>query len=159
RRQGADKVVDPRGLKIDWGKMSPRQLVGYLDDPRFAVRDRAVEVLVKHGKNAVNDLTHPLFLKDASVRARRNAVWTLSRIDDTPARGAVRAALQDKEMSLRLTACTSAGLNRDPEALPQFMSLLKDDSSPVRREAATALGRLRKPAAVPGLLDALRLGG
>jgi putative membrane-bound dehydrogenase-like protein len=159
RRQGAAKVDDPRGLKIDWDKMSPRQLVGYLDDPRFAVRDRAVEVLVKHGKNAVNDLTHPPFVKDASVRARRNALWTLSRIDDTTARGAVRAALQEKELSLRLTACTSAGLNRDPDALPQLMALLKDQSPPVRREAATALGRLRKPAAVPGLLDALRPGG
>ena len=39
RRTGAPKVEDPRGLKIAWDKAGAE----LLDDPRFAVRDRAIE--------------------------------------------------------------------------------------------------------------------
>src|SRR5207244_1533083 len=40
RRKDAPKVKDPRGLKLDW--KSPED---WLDDPRFAVRDEAVQRL------------------------------------------------------------------------------------------------------------------
>ena len=43
RRKGAPKVDDPRGLKLAWAEMSADDLVALLDDPRPAVRRRAVE--------------------------------------------------------------------------------------------------------------------
>ncbi len=38
RRQGAPRIDDPRGRKIDWAGISPEALTKLLDDPRPAVR-------------------------------------------------------------------------------------------------------------------------
>src|ERR1043165_1354073 len=43
RKQDAKPFDDPRGLKLAWQQMAPSDLVPLLDDPRFAVRDRALE--------------------------------------------------------------------------------------------------------------------
>src|SRR5262249_40277372 len=43
RKTGAARVVDPRGLKEALAKMSPEELVNYLDDPRPALRRRAIQ--------------------------------------------------------------------------------------------------------------------
>ncbi len=43
RKKDAVKIDDPRGLKIAWNKTSPAEMVALLDDPRWIVRDRAVE--------------------------------------------------------------------------------------------------------------------
>src|SRR5262249_2843368 len=51
RRKDARRIDDPRGLKLDWAKM-PAQLAKMLDDPRPAVRRRAVHSLAKHGNEA-----------------------------------------------------------------------------------------------------------
>src|SRR5439155_9257117 len=90
-------------------------------------------------------------------RARRNAVWSLTRMENSEARAAVRAALSDKSWSVRLSATSSAGLWRDPEALDRLLQLaIADDMPAVRREAATALGRIGSRAAAPVLLEAVR---
>src|SRR5690606_6187069 len=46
KKLDATRLDDPRGLGIDWQNISDGDLVEYLSDPRFAVRDRAVETLV-----------------------------------------------------------------------------------------------------------------
>jgi putative membrane-bound dehydrogenase-like protein len=158
RRRGAAPVADPRGLSLKWASLTPGDLALLLDDPRFAVRDRAVELLGRQGGGALAVLREVL-RNGASVRARRNAVWALARRDETAARAAGRLALADRDQSVRLSAVTAVGLHRDAGALPRLLALLKADTPPVRREAATALGRLRQPAAVPALLEALRTGG
>ncbi len=134
RKKDAPKIEDPRGLKLEaWG----------LDDPRFAVRERAIETCAD-----------PAALRADSARARLNAVWALSR------RGIpVRDALADQDASVRLAAIHVTGLNFDRAALTTVLKLLKDDSVAVRREAATALGRLRDKSSVPALLDSIRAGG
>jgi putative membrane-bound dehydrogenase-like protein len=138
RRKDAPRIEDPRGTKIDWSKPGAE----LLDDPRFAVRDRAIEVCAE-----------PSSLRDASPRVRRNAVWSLSR------RGVpTRDALNDKDASVRLAAAHVAGLHSDRAAVPLLLKLLQDPALPVRREAATALGRLQERRAVPALLDAERAG-
>jgi putative membrane-bound dehydrogenase-like protein len=139
RRRDAPKVEDPRGLKISWDKPSP----DLLDDPRFAVRDRAIDTCAD-----------PAAMKSPSSSLRRNAVWALGR------RGVpVRDALADPDASVRLAAAHLCGLQIDRAALAALLRLLKDEAPQLRREAATALGRLRDKSAVPALLDAVRAGG
>ena len=47
RRKDAPRVVDPRGLKLDWLKMKGEDLAKLLGDPRPAVRRRAIQTLVR----------------------------------------------------------------------------------------------------------------
>src|SRR5207237_648801 len=42
RRKGAPPVEDPRGLKLAWSTMAVSEMARLLDDPRTAVRRRAV---------------------------------------------------------------------------------------------------------------------
>jgi putative membrane-bound dehydrogenase-like protein len=138
RRKDAPGVEDPRGLKIDW----TRPARALYDDPRFAVRDRAVD-----------QVADPAALSDASPRVRRNAVWALARTGTVP-----RPALSDKDSSVRLAAARVAGLKGDLSSDLDLCRLLKDEAPSVRREAATALGRLGIKGDVPALLEALRAG-
>jgi putative membrane-bound dehydrogenase-like protein len=133
RRKDAPRIEDPWGLKSSGG----------LDDPRFAVRDRAVE-----------DAKDPALLKAATPRARRNAVWGLSR-NGVP----VREALSDPDVSVRQSAARATGFLKDREALNPLIDLLDDDAAPVKREAALALARLKDPRAAGPLLAALGRGG
>jgi putative membrane-bound dehydrogenase-like protein len=154
RRKDATPVKDPRGLALEWNKLSPHELATLLDDPRFAVRDHAVEQLAKEGTNALADLKEAV-VKGSSVRTRRNAVWALTRIYGKEARDALRPALKDEDASVRQAAVHATGLHRDAGALPRLMELVKTDTPPVRREAATALGRIQNKDAVPVLLEEL----
>src|SRR5437773_4078834 len=43
RRQGAPRFYDPRGSKLDWGRMAARDLTNLLSDPRPVVRRRAIQ--------------------------------------------------------------------------------------------------------------------
>jgi putative heme-binding domain-containing protein len=131
------------------------ELAGLLDDPRFAVRDQAVEWLGEAGEKGT-EVLRGVVEKGDTIEARRNAIWSLTRIDGQGARAAVRFGLGDPDASVRIAAAHSAGLHRDRGAVPALSRLLVDDSLAVRREAATALGRIRCEAAVPALLDCLR---
>ncbi len=155
RRKDAEKPSDPRGLKLKWDAMSSAELAKLLDDTRWPVRDRAIEQLAKEGAAAVPVLKQVLNPR-ASVEARRNAVWTLTRMDNPEARPLLRAALDDGESSVRLAATHAVGLNRDREALPRLQAMVAKDAPPLRRQAATALGRLKLAEAAPSLLEALR---
>src|SRR5262249_12736561 len=97
----------------------------------------------------------------ASVRARRNVVWALTRMDSDNARAEIRAALRDRDASVRLAATHSVGLNRDCKASDQLIEIVAStkENPGLRREAATALGRIRHAPAVPALFEALRGGG
>jgi putative membrane-bound dehydrogenase-like protein len=160
RRRGATPVLDPRGLKLAWDRLTSRELAGLLDDDRFVVRDRSVDSLSKQGVAAVAVLRDVLN-GPGSVRARRNALWALNRIDRDEARAAVRIGLMDKDASVRHTATYLAGLQRDTLAAPRLLELVQSDGPAIRREAATALGRLGQTAkaAVPVLLAALHSAG
>ena len=159
RRAEAPPVADPRGRKVAWDQLSPKELAGLLDDPRFMVRDRAVHLLGQRGAKAVPVLRE-VVTGAASTRARRNAVWAATRIETAEARAVVRAALDDEDASVRNTAAHSVGLYRDSAAKPRLLHRVVHDPSPaVRREAATALGRMRRQEAVPALLAGLGAGG
>src|SRR5690606_16016479 len=55
RKADAPKMEDPRGLSLNWEEMGPKELVSYLSDERFVVRDKAVEALVLQGEPAVEE--------------------------------------------------------------------------------------------------------
>jgi len=155
RHRGSPKLEDPRGLSIVWDKLSPENGVALLDDSRPVVRKRAIQELSKLGETSVPALETALKKTD-SGRLRRNAVWTLTRIQTPQARTAVRIALSDPDQSVALAALHSASLWRDKTALKQLLTIVASGSAPAQRAAAEALGRLGQSDAVPPLLAAAR---
>lgn len=159
RKADARPIDDSRGLKIAWDSLTPAALVPLLDDSRFAVRDRAIEALARHGKKALPALEEAL-RTNRSSRLCQNAVWAATRIDDADARRVVRLALNDKDLSVKLAAIHSAGLHRDAKALGALTRLVtQEDQQAVTRQAATALGRLKNPEAIEPIMTAIRQFG
>ena len=151
RRQGAPKPADPRGLTLSWRTLGVDALMPLLGDARPAVQSRAVQQLASLGGAAIQPLAAAATGR-ASVEARRNAVWALTRVQAPAARAAVRSALNDRDPSVRQAALHSVAVWKDAEALPQLLSALKSDVHADRRVAAEALGRIGDPRAAPALL-------
>ena len=153
RRRGVPSLKDPRGLSIAWASLKPQEAVKLLDDARPAVRKRAIQQLGARGGLSVAALANAL--KDTQpARMRRNAVWSLTRIDLPAAREAVRIALHDPDSSVLQAAIHSTSLWRDKEALDTLVGILSSGSPPLQRVAAEALGRTGEAKAVPALLAA-----
>jgi putative heme-binding domain-containing protein len=156
RRVGASRPDDPRGLKLDWATMSADMLSGLLDDPRPAVRQRAISTLARKGAEALPALTDTIRDRAArSASARRNAVWAATRIDLPAARATVRTALDDPDETTRQASIHSASVWRDREALPLLLERLKGPSAPNARAAAEALGRIAGPSDAPTVVSEL----
>ncbi len=154
RKKGAVPPEDPLGQSLDWQTATPGSLVRLLDDPRPAVRRRALAALATD--EAVGALEDAL-AGSPSADVRRNAVWALTRIETDKARSAVRTALSDEQAGVRQAALHSVALHRDGKAVAEAVQLLRDPSDAVKRVAAEALGRIADPAAVGPLLDATAL--
>jgi putative membrane-bound dehydrogenase-like protein len=177
RRTGAAKVEDPRGLKLDWGKVSAERLAGLLDDARPAVRKRAMAVLARRDPGEVAAAVAKVIKGTGSSFGKLNAVWTATRIDHADARAAVRVALAGSDETVRQSAngienavrtsietsndlvrqaaIHSAGLWRDKEAVNGLIEMLSSPSRQNRRAAAEALGRIGDGRSVPALFAAL----
>jgi putative membrane-bound dehydrogenase-like protein len=67
---------------------------------------------------------------------------------------AIRAALSDPSVEVRVAAARSAGMLGDRLAVDQLMSLVQSAEPPVRRQAATALGQIGDRRAAASLLSA-----
>jgi putative membrane-bound dehydrogenase-like protein len=152
RRAGVPKMDDPRGLKIAWREATPNTLCNFLGDARPAVRQRAIHELAAQGERAIPALQTAL--KSAAVEERRNAVWTLTRIEGPKARQAVRTALDDQDETVRQIAIHSISVRRDAKAASVLIALLRTGTPHNERAAAEALGRIGNVAAVPALLEA-----
>lgn len=153
RRTGANSPADPRGLRLEWSAVSVDALIERLDDPRPAVRERAIATLAGRGAAAVPVLAAAI-RTETTPDARRNAVWAATRIDQPAARAAVRAALADADATVRQAALHSISVWRDAAAVPQLLEQLVSPAPHNRRAAAEALGRIGNPQAVPALLRA-----
>lgn len=151
RRQDAPRVQDPRGRALQWKTMSAPNLVALLKDERTAVQGRAIRELASRGATVISALSDVL-RTSPSVDARRNAVWTLTRIDGVEARSASRAGLADSDETVKHAAIHAAGLLRDPGAVPQLRQALKTNVPSIQRAAAEALGRIGDAKAIPDLL-------
>ncbi|MBI3468052.1 MAG: HEAT repeat domain-containing protein, partial [Planctomycetes bacterium] len=168
RREDAPPVDDPRGLKLAWSKMTPKDLADLLGDSRPGVRSRATQELSKQGAQAIAALrraTSPratsglvdgkvVHFPETSVAELQAAIWALTRIDHPDARAAVRSTLSDRNDTVRQAAIHSVSLWRDRNAVPQLVWLLRSDSAHNRRAAAEALGRIGDKSVVPALLAA-----
>ncbi len=154
RRANAPGRADPRGLALPWDRLAPAALARLLADPRPYVQDRARHRLGQHGAAAVSALT-ALLEPAATPGVRREALWTLARIDTAAARAAVRRALADPDPTVVRTALHVTALARDPAAAPELQRLLGHPDAAVARGAAEALGRLGDAAAVDALFGAL----
>ncbi len=66
RRTSAPPVRDPRGLALAWANLGPEDLAKRLDDPRPAVRNRAIQQIGKLGLPGVSALFK--VLKGSAIR-------------------------------------------------------------------------------------------
>ena len=151
-RRGAVRPRDPRGLTLDWTSMAPVRLAQLLADDRPAVQQRAIQQLAGLGHDAIGVLSDAL--KAASATTRRNAVWTLTRIDDAEARAATRPALDDADSTVRQSALHSVALWRDAGAVARARAAVASPAPAIQRVAAEALGRIGDRATVADLLAA-----
>ena len=158
RKADAKPINDPRRLAFAWNQQNPDDLIGFLDDPNFAVRDRAIEELANRGKGSLPSLEKTLATNQSNERCR-NAIWAATRIDDPDARRIVRPMVTDKDLSVKLAAIHSVGLYRDAKALPALLKIVAKDDPAAMRQAATALGRIRHPDAIAPIMEALKEGG
>jgi putative membrane-bound dehydrogenase-like protein len=152
RRQDAPVVEDPRGLRLDWGKMPANHLVIWLSVSAPALRHRAIEALATRGPAAIHALTE---VKGGALEIRRSSIWMATRIDHDSARVFVRNALTDEDEIVRQAAIHSIGVWRDRGAVPDLIKMLNSSSLQNRRATAEALGRIGDPAAVVPLLMAI----
>jgi len=150
RRAGAPRIRDPRGRAIAWSAPAAA-LAPLLSDTRPAVQNRAVRELGARGDDAIAALTDVL-KTSASRDARRNAVWSLTRIAGARAREATRSAIADRDETVRHAAIHSAGLLRDGGAADALRDALRSGPPAIQRAAAEALGRIGDPHAVPDLV-------
>ncbi|WP_428304245.1 PVC-type heme-binding CxxCH protein [Lacipirellula sp.] len=165
RRNDAQPVDDPRGLKIDWAKQTVRQLWDLLGDARPAVRQRAARSFASQCDSAgvANFLAsrsegEPLAGQVADgcdqLTADLARTWTLIQIELAAAQKLVRALLDHADPRIRQAALHGVSLHRDAAAAAQVFALLADADPAVRRTAAEASGRLGNPKAIPYLLRA-----
>lgn len=152
RRRDAQKIADPRGLKLDWKGLAPDKVAALLADDRPAVRRRAMLELARQGGRAL-PATIQAAKQSSAASARCLAVWALSRSDAAEARTAIRAALADSDETVRQAAVHAISVALDREAVPQLIELVSRGTAHNRRAAAEALGRLGHAAAVPALLS------
>ncbi len=148
---------------FDRPKPSPRPsgfdaptLAVALDHPSRAVRVESQRRLATSPKSA--DVLVAKLKADGPSLGRMHAIWALDALNPlaaTSARPAIRAALRDRDPSVRLQAAKSSGLRRDPSARDDLVTLLHDDDASIRREAAIALGRLGDVASAGALYAAL----
>jgi len=146
RKSGTKAAADPRGLKLAWNGADFKTLAGWLDDPRSAVRDRAIEELGERKPEDANGLAEFIDPQHGTPRARRNAVWSLARIHGSQRLPLLVRSLKDPDASVRQVAAVSLGSARDAATADALCEALSDEAPEVRREAAAAIARLGKKA-------------
>jgi putative membrane-bound dehydrogenase-like protein len=161
RKIDAAAPDDPRGQEIDWKAAPPARLAELLNDPRWAVRDRAMNALARRAAASPEEVRGALSkaLAGDDPAARRRVVKTAARVDQPWGRELIARALEDSDATVRQTAARMLYFAPPPEDALQtrLVELLRDDAPAVRRAAAVALGRSAAPAprATAALLDAL----
>ena len=153
RKTGAAKVNDPWGTKSNLKSMAVPSLVAATKDPRIAVHDHAIELLISKGEAAVLPIKSSL-MKSASEEMRAAGIFALSRIATPNAMIGVRSGLIDPSAVVRTSAARALGLAKDKLSVDKLMELVQKDRFAVRRQAATALGQIGDKRAVSALLKA-----
>ncbi|WP_162006715.1 PVC-type heme-binding CxxCH protein [Roseimaritima sediminicola] len=156
-RAAGTSVADPRGLQLPWDDIDIASLIERMEDPRFAVRQRALDACVARGRQALAHFAaRPA---PSSPAARRNEAWVLVRLAQDERTAAVatdrlQTLAGDADSRVRQVACI--GLARSVAAVDPSVLLerLKDEVPGVARHAARAVG-MQRIAAVPQLVAVL----
>jgi putative membrane-bound dehydrogenase-like protein len=157
KRAGAHKVVDPRGLKIDWKKLNEADLGALLHNPRPAVRLRAADTVEFGDRVNAFDVAVCGLTAGTSERGALAATWLLCRDGSTKALDLVGTLTLDRREEVRLAALHVVALYTpfDDRAAFRAVRCLEDKSRRVRRVAAQVLGRAQDHTAVPAIFAAL----
>lgn len=158
----------------DWEKMTARQVSVLLDSDLDWLQDRANLELAARGDPAIPELRRILLDETSSVTARRNAVWTLSRMKFSEAADLIYAALTDPSPSVRQAACNAVGVTRAWQIIAAnqplereieiernrtitgaLTGIVRGDEAPVARAAAVALGKMAEFRAIGSLVGRL----
>jgi putative membrane-bound dehydrogenase-like protein len=151
RRKGMPQLDDPRGLKVNWDRLSVDELVALLGHRSRAIANRAIKTLAAKGVEALPALER-IGGPAQGTKHHLKAIWAATRIDDAQARRFIRTKVIDPDEAVAQAAIHSVSLWRDREALPDMILLLKSPSLHHRRAAAEAIGRIGDRSAVPALL-------
>ncbi|CAN5400978.1 hypothetical protein BH11PLA2_BH11PLA2_40800 [soil metagenome] len=155
RRTDAKPIDDPRGLTIEWAKLSQADLASLLDNPRPVVRKKVIAEFVKAGTKSL-EMLGKILVHSESFEVKRNAIWALTQIDDPTSRKMILLALGDKAEAVRAIALHSIALHRNPDELSVDLAhLLGSNSAAERRAAAEVIGRMGDVSEVPTLLKQL----
>ena len=141
---------DPRGLKISWDSLKPKDLIYLLNDTRPVVRDKAVDAIIDRGA-AILDLMSNLIVESSDSDFRKRGLWAVSRIKSKSSLEILQKALKDLDSGVRQVAVRSLGRLKDKTALMPLTTLLSDSSPSVRAAAAAAIGELDDKKALPYL--------
>ena len=165
RETGPDRGV-ANGNEIDFGGLSPDDLIPLLTDSRYRVRELALRECARRG----SDMIAPLRAgQGGSAPQRLNITWALTRILGglsqagtgnareamDRARLGLIASLADTDASVRQAACQALLAYPALQACDSLRQCLEDASPAVRRVAAAALGRSGDVSSIPDLLRAL----
>ena len=176
RRPGArDRTTDFYGTRINWETAPDEQLVSLLDHPLANIREKAMAEMAIRGEPSLPAIEEAVVDSGATPTVRRNAVWTLARMQFSEASDALLGALSDPDADVRQSAANALAATRDRQVpLPgeskltpdqevkrrrdlriadKLIDLIRADDSPaVVRAAAAALGRIGEQDAVGALL-------
>lgn len=141
---------DPRGLRLAWEDVPTKTLVARLSDPRFAVRNRAVDQLGVERRHDWRKISEEFAQLD-DARTRLLLVWAASRAGGD-ALSLVKLACTDPEPTIRQASAHVISVHRAVSCGDEVVSLLDDPHAAVRRAAAEAAGRLRLTQAIPAIL-------
>ena len=130
-------------------------LVKALDHPALTVRREAQQSLSAKGEEAIAPLQAKLDNAKESANGRIHALWALDAIPGAKPREVILGRVADPDFDVRLQACRSVGIHRDPKGISALASLLRDQHPAIRRDAAIALERIGDPSGIPSLLEAL----
>lgn len=153
RKDKAPKTNDPWGRNIEYAKLDNTDLIHYLSDQRFPVRDKAVEEIIQRKDSIVKDLAKAVpQIKDNEYRAA--AIFAAYRIGTSQALQIVRNALEDSSSVIRVAAARALGMAKDKSSVNKLSRLVVNDKAPVKRQSAIALEQIGDTAAVPALINA-----
>lgn len=159
RHKSFKPLGDPRGARLEWTDVTDLNLIARLDDLRYVVRDRALDLLAMRATaNKLTLATLDEVVRDRERRtslARFGAVWALARSRTAASRPALHSALSDPDSSVQQAALAALGSAGDVASAQVVMELLKADDPHTRRIAATTLSELRTENAVPALIESL----
>ncbi|MBM3997492.1 MAG: c-type cytochrome, partial [Planctomycetes bacterium] len=148
-----------RFSRWDWTKRSESDIIRAMFYFGPDVRDHGIEEMARRGKSVLPGLQKTIELNPNTTHFVRDSVWIATRIDEPEARQFVRSFVNDKELSVKLSALHSVGLHRDVKALPSLLKIVAKDHPAAQRQAATALGRIKHADAIAPIMEAVPEAG